>query len=115
MKQTFLFQALTRIKSESPVFFVKIQYAIGSVLALAGGGMLAISTHAWTPPNAPALYDFFQKITGYLVAPFIGSFMGVKNEGVTAIQDIAAPVLPIQPDAKASTTAPPPGPPALNQ
>jgi|GEM_PF-2115803 ABC-type xylose transport system permease subunit len=80
MKQSFISQFLSRLTSETPIFFKKI-VAIGITLAGIGGSILAVKATlaSLTPPiNLPSILI---TIAGYLVTA--GTVIGIVAKAAT--------------------------------
>jgi hypothetical protein len=75
----FLFELFSRLKTESPTFFKKLQWGSGILLSICGVLKLLLSTKVWLPTNADGINDFLGYAITAITTVFGTSFLPTKD------------------------------------
>jgi hypothetical protein len=79
----FLFEIFSRLRSESPPFFKKLQWISGIILAICGALELLLSTHIWKPINAEDVSIILTKVIYAITTLFGTSFLAKKDSSLS--------------------------------
>jgi len=85
----FLFEIFSRLKTESPVFFKKLQWVSGILLAIGGILKLLLSTKVWLPSNAEGISDFLGYAITAITTVFGTSFLPTKDTSLSDANRLA--------------------------
>lgn len=75
----FLFELVSRLKTESPSFFKKLQWGSGILAVLLGAVQALISFGIWHPENAEKISTFLGYAITTITTVFGTSFLPIKN------------------------------------
>lgn len=85
----FLFELASRLKTESPSFFKKLQWASGILLVLCSGLKLLISIGVWNPTNADGISTFLGYAITAITTIFGTSFLPTKDTSLSNANRLA--------------------------